>query len=363
MLKIKSLPNLISESKIVRTLVEFTLIKNGDIYHVKAKSEFEESTANLGKDQFKSTRKINAELFINDSRRLIMNEDEYSLVYPKYLGFYVNQANYFIKLLKHGIPDKQGIVELPINFSVYSDNIILDLKENTFFLKSLLIKLEHEFGRNKVLSEVAVRNKIDGLTHYFFREINEGLKAYTDIGGVTISPNFNLYPSNGKDPQKVDVYNFFLEFFINENWLPYNALSDGSKRLFYIFSEILCHNKFEIIIPPELSAEYGDLKSPTNIILLEEPELGIHPHQLHLLMQFIKEQSRYKQIIISTHSSQVLDTIGSGELDRIIICEYDGKKGTQLRHLSEKETSKAKNYMEDAFLSDYRRFSDLEPVS
>ena len=100
------------------------------------------------------------------------------------------------------------------------------------------------------------------------------------------------------------------------------------------------------------------------IALLEEPELGIHPHQLHLLMQFIKEQSRHKQIIITTHSPQVLDTIGSDELDRIIICEYDGKNGTQLRHLTEKEISKAKKYMkEEAFLSDYWRFSDLEPAS
>jgi len=98
------------------------------------------------------------------------------------------------------------------------------------------------------------------------------------------------------------------------------------------------------------------------IILLEEPELGIHPHQLHQLMQFIKEQSREKQIILTTHSPQVLDVLEPDELDRVIICHYDSKKGTQLRHLTEKEINKAKKYMKDDFLSDYWRFSNLEPA-
>ena len=101
----------------------------------------------------------------------------------------------------------------------------------------------------------------------------------------------------------------------------------------------------------------------TKAILLEEPELGIHPHQLHQLMQFIKEQSREKQIILTTHSPQVLDVLGPDELDRVIICHSDPKNGTQLSHLTEKEIAKAKKYMkEEAFLSDYWRFSDLEPT-
>jgi predicted ATP-dependent endonuclease of OLD family len=341
---------------------EFTLVKAEDVYRVKAKSEFTKNISSITKD---SLKRINSEFFINDVKQMVKNDDEHSLVYPKFLGYWLNQSIiYYIKLLKHGIPHDQEIVELPKNFAVYHHNIILEIKQETFFLKSLFVKLEHEFSRARALNEITARNIIDELTNYFFRDINDALTTFTDIGGIRISPNFNLYSSGGKNVQKIDVHNFFLEFLVNGEWLPYYALSDGSKRLFYIISEILCHNKFEIIIPPESSADYGDLKSPAYIVLLEEPELGIHPHQLHQLMQFIKEQSREKQIILTTHSPQVLDVLGPDELDRVIICHYDSKNGTQLSHLSEKEINKAKKYMkEEAFLSDYWRFSDLEPAS
>ena len=85
---------------------------------------------------------------------------------------------------------------------------------------------------------------------------------------------------------------------------------------------------------------------------------------MHKLLQFIREQSREKQIILTTHSPQVLDILEPDELDRIIICSYDKEKGTQLNHLTQKQMDKAAKYMkEEAFLSDYWRFSDLEPAS
>jgi len=164
-----------------------------------------------------------------------------------------------------------------------------------------------------------------------------------------VNPDFNIVI---EEQSKQTITNFYLEFLIDKTWLTFNLLSDGTKRLFYIISEIMSNN-----VPSPLKT------TDLDIILLEEPELGIHPHQLHQLMQFIKEQSTEQQIIITTHSPQVLDILGPHELDRITICRSDPKNGTQLSHLSEKEINKAKKYMkEEAFLSDYWRFSDLEPA-
>jgi predicted ATPase len=118
-------------------------------------------------------------------------------------------------------------------------------------------------------------------------------------------------------------------------------LSDGTKRLFYLITEVTLTN---------------------GIVLLEEPELGVHPHQLHQIMLFLKEQAEDKQIILTTHSPQVLDVLNSDELDRIIIAEVHKEKGSQFRHLDEKTTAKAKYYLEDeGFLSDFWRYSTLEP--
>ena len=87
---------------------------------------------------------------------------------------------------------------------------------------------------------------------------------------------------------------------------------------------------------------------------MEEPELGVHPHQLTLLMNFLKAQSLEKQIIISTHSPQVLNCLKEDELDRIIVARHEGKLGTKMYHLSEEEKGYAAEYMQNqAFLSDY----------
>jgi len=196
-------------------------------------------------------------------------------------------------------------------------------------------------------------NHLISTSDKIFRFFNPVLKSYSQVEEVRVNPDFRIEFNSFNN--EIILTNFSFQFKVSSEWVPYDFLSDGSKRQFYLISEIRGLNFIHEKAVPE--------KENFDVILIEEPELGIHPHQLHLLMQFIKEQSRYKQIIITTHSPQVLDTIGSDELDRIIICEYDGKKGTQLRHLSEKETSKAKSYMEDAFLSDYWRFSDLEPAS
>ncbi|RZK13568.1 MAG: ATP-binding protein, partial [Hymenobacter sp.] len=93
----------------------------------------------------------------------------------------------------------------------------------------------------------------------------------------------------------------------------------------------------------------------------EEPELGIHPHQLHLLLNFLREQSEKHQLIITTHSPQVLDMLREDELDRITICELHKTKGTQFRKLKKTQQDDARRYMREVgFLSDYWRLGDLE---
>jgi len=165
-----------------------------------------------------------------------------------------------------------------------------------------------------------------------FGQLNYCLKNYSPIEQVRINPEFKIIEEDGK---RISLANFYIDFKINDKWLPYQFLSDGTKRLFYIISE------FIRIDLEKLAPEEYELKT----LLIEEPELGIHPHQLYQLMQLIKEQSKEKQIILTTHSPQVLDILEPDELDRIIICHYDSEKGTQLSHLSEKEVNKAKKYM------------------
>ena len=120
------------------------------------------------------------------------------------------------------------------------------------------------------------------------------------------------------------VENIIIEFKINNSWVPWSYLSDGTKRLFYIITECISVEE--------------------DIVLIEEPELGIHPHQLFSLMNFIKEQARTKQIIITTHSPMVLDILPPDELNKIAIVSLAGNKSV-FNKLSSEQMETAKQYM------------------
>ena len=135
------------------------------------------------------------------------------------------------------------------------------------------------------------------------------------------------------------ITGFEFQFFVNEEWINWNQLSDGTKRLFYIIGSVTYAKQDEII-------------------LIEEPELGIHPHQLSTLMNFLKSESAEKQIILTTHSPEVLNCLKATELDRIIVARHEGKAGTKMYHLSEEEQGFAAQYMKnESFLGDYWQLS------
>ena len=272
---------------------------------------------------------------------------------------------YFEKvLINYGVSYKSTdpLINLPFSFpvidngTVSKDLLFLIMSDNqTKLINSFFERFNkflHEiYGNQKQFSSVELKNKIISFSETYFENINYSISLYSPISSVRLNNDFNIIFE--QEGLKQTITNFYLEFLIDQSWLPFNLLSDGTKRLFYIISEILATYNVEGLL-------YND---DLNIILLEEPELGIHPHQLHQLMEFIKEQSKEKQIILTTHSPQVLDILEPDELDRIIICHSEPATGTQLSHLTEQQIKKAKKYMiSEAFLSDYWRFSDLEPA-
>lgn len=221
----------------------------------------------------------------------------------------------------------------------------------SLYLLFLTGHVESIIEHNSNVSLDYIKDNITGYSSMILSELNDELRTYTPINAIRLNPDFKLIATDGN--QTLSVVNFYMEFNVNDQWLPYNFLSDGTKRLFYIICECSDH----------LSKRMNGVGG-LDIILVEEPELGIHPHQLHQLMQFVKQKSRWVQVVITTHAPQVLDFLDADELDKIIICTYDSNRGTQLHHLTEKQIKKAQKYMsDDGFLSEYWRFSDLEPHS
>lgn len=308
--------------------------------------------------------------------KFILNIDKILKEYdtPQYAQFIesLDKENFtcFSTLVGHGIPDNYNVVDRPFAFDINDKGRALDLfaygvkLQHPYFTKSILMSLFYEdknleniikTNKNTNLEEIKLR-----LDKFMFKEldtIKPYLKLISPIEDIRFSENNNVFES--KANEKFTISNLFLEFKVNGEWHPFSNLSDGTKRLFYIISEVAFPDNFYFT-----ERRFGKFrKENSRIILIEEPELGIHPHQLHTLMTFLKEQSFDKQIIISTHSPQVLDILNKDELNSIILAYHDNKKGTLLRHLSNKEISKAKIYIKEDFLSGYWLHSDLETTN
>lgn len=247
--------------------------------------------------------------------------------------------------IKFEFPHDVYWLSKPIRFT-YDVESGITFEESDFqssLFKALEFKLALEldlFNNTKFKSQSHVnilKNKLlKYLKNFLLKEnINDILKKYSPIKEIRFNPNINIY-SNG---ELIIVENLSIDFFIEDDWMPWSYLSDGTKRLFYLLTEVN--------------------SSSNGIVLVEEPELGIHPHQLFKVLNFLQEESLTKQIIISTHSPAVLDILKSDELDRINIATY--VKGTQFKKLTKSQIIKAKKYIEAVGeLSYYWLHSDLE---
>lgn len=199
---------------------------------------------------------------------------------------------------------------------------------------------------------------------YFDEGIKNIIKKLTPIEDINIKKESTV--SLTKLLDKFSINDFIYRFIVDEKELIFKSLSDGTKRIIAslctLFSIYAIHVNFE-----NEKTTYGyitdrtDMQVNLKLLLWEEPEIGLHPHQLFELMSIVKDQSKHKQILISTHSPIVLNCLEADELDRIIICEYVKGQGTKLRHLTEKEMNKARAYIETVGnLSDYWMHSDLQ---
>lgn len=214
-------------------------------------------------------------------------------------------------------------------YDIKSENIKKTLHFlSPFIQNSPFEKIKYDFNsftKDVVLKELEIKP-----------ELIDNLKSFSPIKNVRLRDGFIF----NKTEYEVFIDQLFLEFFVNDNWLTWKELSDGTKRIFFIITQITANN---------------------SLILLEEPEIGIHPHQLRQLMKFLREQAENKQIIISTHAPQVLNILDEDELNRIILTEYTLENGTKMHHLNEEQITQSRDYMtsEGLFLSDYWLYSNL----
>jgi len=128
-------------------------------------------------------------------------------------------------------------------------------------------------------------------------------------------------------PQFQDFYLEPMNKFVSLRWMDNSAtdyrfnayqFSDGSIR--YIALATL------LLQPP---------RTMPNVIILDEPELGLHPYAITQLAEMIKDASIHSQIIIATQSKDLVDHFN---MDNISVIEMDkDTQSTTVTHLSDEE--------------------------
>jgi predicted ATP-dependent endonuclease of OLD family len=342
---------LIENPQILGTATVETIIETSNSEVARFKSCFLEGNVELIAEK----ERIN---FINSNGTLVFAKQS-----PSKRA--TTNGNAELILIPHSIPQSIPFLDRRLDLTVSRMHMKVDElwsilidPDKPYFVRSMAAELFFRVG-NEDNDFEAGKDEMFALKRWaseIIERLDSPLAELTSIQGMRLSESVLARPAtNG---HSVTLLNVSFEYKVANQWLTFDQLSDGTKRMVYIsFAMMAPRSTFPTLSGINHKTEKIQQQS---ITFLEEPELGIHPHQLHLLLIFLKEQAKTQQIIITTHSPQVLDILDKDELDKIIIASYDAEKGSQFTHLSEAKKEKALAYMGDMLLSDYWRFSDLE---
>lgn len=118
-----------------------------------------------------------------------------------------------------------------------------------------------------------------------------------------VAPFFNDFKLRPTEEKSDEIELEWVQF---QSDYPFHAsqLSDGSLRFICLVTALL---------QPD----------PPTTILIDEPELGLHPYALTILASLIKKASQRTQVIVSTQSASLLDYFEPEDI--IVVDRVDGE--------------------------------------
>ncbi len=168
----------------------------------------------------------------------------------------------------------------------------------------------------------------DNLAAYLMFLRTNHAQAYNEIVGIIqlAAPFFGGFVVRDPLPEYVE-----LEWFHRDDPdTPYKAhlLSDGTLRFMCLATLLLQPHNLQ-----------------PSTILIDEPELGLHPYAIHLLGEMLHEASTNNQVIISTQSSELLNLFAP---ENILVAERE-EGSTKIKRLDE---AALKSWLEEYSLAE-----------
>lgn len=140
-------------------------------------------------------------------------------------------------------------------------------------------------------------------------------------------------------PQFRDFYLEPLRDYVSLQW------EDTSLNDYVFTSDQLSDGSIRFIALATLLLQPS--QTMPGIIIIDEPELGLHPYAIDQLAEMIKDASLHAQIIVATQSPRLIDCF---DVENIIVVDRDPEtQSTQAKRLSEEELQ---NWLEDYTVSE-----------
>ena len=159
----------------------------------------------------------------------------------------------------------------------------------------------------------------------FLYLLREKHQASYDLIVRTVQMAAPFFDDFRLDPTELNPEYIKLEWRHNKSDQTFGAssLSDGTLRFIALTTLFLQPEQYQ-----------------PSLILVDEPELGLHPYALGLLASLIRQASVTTQVIVSTQSSPLLDHFDPEDV--LVADRVDG--GTKLTRL---ESDRLKKWLED----------------
>ncbi|PCK09728.1 MAG: chromosome segregation protein SMC [Alteromonadaceae bacterium] len=190
--------------------------------------------------------------------------------------------------------------------------------------ESALVKQQHGINDN-----VYLRPDARNLAAYLYLLKQQQPSSYKKIVKTVklVAPFFGDFSLR---PVPINAEQIELEWTEKGQDIPFKAhhLSDGTLRFICLATVLLQ--------PPENQPE---------TILIDEPELGLHPYAITVLASLIKSVSKSKQVIVSTQS---VDLLSEFEAQDLIVVDRKNNQ-SELRRLKPRELD---NWLEDYTLGE-----------
>jgi len=183
------------------------------------------------------------------------------------------------------------------------------------------IKSEHNISNSAILL-----NDARNLAAYLYRLKQHFPKEYADIlyAIQLVIPNFNDFVL---EPRELNEEQIVLLWHKTDCDDVFNAsqLSDGTLRFICLATLLLQ--------PTELQP---------SIIIIDEPELGLHPFAITILTEMVQKAAVNKQIILATQSVELLDNF---DVEDVIVVG-NSENGSEFKRL---DAEKLKLWLENDY--------------